>query len=81
MKEPLPEQFQICIKHLANGQSADSQVNVIRNILRILELILRKKCPYSELFWSIFSPNAGKYGPGKLRIRTLFTQCNLLKFA
>ena len=24
---------------------------------------LHKKCPYSELFWSIFSPNAGKCGP------------------
>ena len=23
---------------------------------------MRKKCPYSEFFWSIFSPNAGKYG-------------------
>ena len=23
---------------------------------------MRKKCPYSELFWSIFSPNVGKYG-------------------
>ena len=45
---------------------------------------LRKKCPYSELFWSVFSnirteygeilrylsvfsPNAGKYGPPKVR--------------
>ena len=27
---------------------------------------------------SVFSPNAGKYGPEKLRIRTLFTQCNCL---
>ena len=54
--------------------------------------ILRKRCPYSELFWSVFSsirteygkidaphffafsPNAGKYGPEKLRRRTLFTQ-------
>ena len=26
-------------------------------------LTLREKCPYSELFWSVFSPNAGKYGP------------------
>ena len=23
---------------------------------------LRKKCPYLELYWSVFSPNAGKYG-------------------
>ena len=27
---------------------------------------------------SAFSPNKGKYGPEKLRIRTLFTQCTLL---
>ena len=27
---------------------------------------------------SVVSPNAGKYGPGKLRIRTLFTQCRNL---
>ena len=33
----------------------------------------RKKCPYSELFWSVFCPNAGKCGPEQLRIRTLFT--------
>ena len=26
-------------------------------------------------YLSIFSPNAGKYGPEKLRLRTLFTQC------
>ena len=44
---------------------------------------LRKKCPYSELFWSVFfrkylsvfSPNAGKYGSEQLRVLTLFTQC------
>ena len=35
---------------------------------------LRKRCQYLEFFWSIFSPNAGKYAPEKLRIRTLFTQ-------
>ena len=28
-----------------------------------------------SLYLSIFSPNAGKYEPEKLRIRTLFTQC------
>ena len=26
-------------------------------------------------YLSIFNPNAGKYGPEKLRIRMLFTQC------
>ena len=35
--------------------------------------------PHSDWIWrdmkylSIFNPNAGKYGPGKLRIRTIFT--------
>ena len=35
-------------------------------------------CQYSEFFWSVFSPNARKYGPEKLRIRTLFTHCAAL---
>ena len=26
---------------------------------------LREKCPNSELFWSVFSLNTGKYGPEK----------------
>ena len=39
-----------------------------------------EKCPYSEFFWSVFSPNAGKYGPEKLRIWTLFTQWELLRY-
>ena len=36
---------------------------------------LGENFPYSEFFWSVFGPNAGKYGPEKLRIGTLFTQC------
>ena len=36
---------------------------------------IRKKCPYSKFFWSVFNPNAGKCGPEKFKIRTLFTQC------
>ena len=32
---------------------------------------IRRDTPYL----SVFCPNAGKYGPKKLRIRTLFTQC------
>ena len=36
--------------------------------------LLRKKCPYSKFFWSVFSPNAQKYGPENLRIWTLFAQ-------
>ena len=41
------------------------------------KLTLRKKCPYSEFFWSVFSPNAGKYRPEKLRTQKLFTQCDI----
>ena len=32
---------------------------------------LREKCPYSEFFGSVFSPDAKKYGPEKPRIRAL----------
>ena len=42
---------------------------------KTLTFWLREKCLYSGFFWSVFSPNAGRYGPEKLRIRTLFTQC------
>ena len=35
---------------------------------------MSEKCPYSEIFWSVFSPNAGKYRPKRLRMRTLFMQ-------
>ena len=41
---------------------------------------LSEKGPYSEFFWSVFSTNAGKYGPEKLRIRKLFTQLQCLRF-
>ena len=44
--------------------------------------ILGLHCVKSARIWSfsgpyfpVFSPNAGKYGPEKLRIGTLFTQC------
>ena len=30
-------------------------------------------------YHSVFSPNAGEYGPEKLRIWTLFTQCLILR--
>ena len=40
------------------------------------------KCPYSEYFWSVFSrilsvfsPNAGKYGPEKLRVEESSRHC------
>ena len=40
----------------------------------LIKDILREKCPYLEFYWSVFSLNVGKYGPEKLRIRTLFMQ-------
>ena len=43
-------------------------------------LTLHEKCPYSEFFWSVFNPGAGKYGLEKLQIRTLFKQCKLNHF-
>ena len=34
----------------------DAQEFLVKNT----SLTLRKNCPYSELFWSVFSPNVGK---------------------
>ena len=53
----------------------------------IMKIGLRKKCPYSELFWSAFfriwaeygeefSPNAEKCRPEQLGIGTIFKQCS-----
>ena len=55
-------------------------VSLLLTLKRVHTLFwsLRKNCPYSEFFWSVFSPNAGKCGPEKLRIRTLFTGCVFL---
>ena len=68
--------------------SASVFINICSNIYPITckydIFLLREKCPYSEFCWSVFSrirtkygevfsPNAGKYGPKKLWIRTLFT--------
>ena len=44
----------------------------------ILRPTLRKKRPHLEFsgpYLTVFSANAGKDGPEKLRIRTLYTQC------
>ena len=50
--------------------------NVLSKTSKVITVIKarREMCPYSEFFWSVFSPNEGKYGPAKLRTRTLFTQ-------
>ena len=49
-------------------------------LLLLVTSSLRGKCPYSEFFWSLFSCIWTKYGPEKLGIRTLFTQCLLLSY-
>ena len=66
--------------------------DVIR--LRMVDIItLRKKCPYSEFFWSVFYRSRTEYGdlfrkspysfrmrkkgPEKLQIRTVFVQCKV----
>ena len=46
-------------------KALDKQITIIKALL--------EKCPYSEFFWSVFSPNAGKCGPEKLQMPTLFT--------
>ena len=50
------------------------------NIFSLLHLSLREKCLYSEILWSVFSPNAGKDGPEKFRIETIFTQYMFIGF-
>ena len=52
----------------------------LTDLLKVFGCFHRKLIiAYSEFFWSVFSPNAGKYGLGKLRIRILFTQWIIVK--
>ena len=61
-----------------------SEVN--KNVTTIITLIqhcVKRVCirSFSGTYFPAFGvniPNAGKYGPEKLRIRTLFTKCNCL---
>ena len=59
----------------------------VESLKVFVRLTLRKKYPYPEFFWLVFSRiqtemlrvsllslNTGKYGPEKFRIRTLFTK-------
>ena len=39
-----------------------------------VEITLREQYPNTQFIWSSFS-NAGKHGPEKLRIWTIFMQC------
>ena len=64
-------------------QSGTSHQNCYENLFfknRVMgtsRVTMRENYPISEILWSVFSPNAGKYGPEKLRIRTLFTDMAL----
>ena len=53
----------------SGNQIADTEAAVRRCSSK---QVFRRETPVLE---SLFSPNAGKYRPEKLRIRTLFTQC------
>ena len=51
----------------------------LREIIHIRSFFLVRISPHSDWirrdkYLSVFSPNAGKHGPEKLRIRTIFTQ-------
>ena len=80
-------------KHLLNKCWASQNTIFVvqffsRQTKKICKMALREKCPYSEFFWSafsrirteylsVFSSNPGNYGPEKLRIRILVTQCEI----
>ena len=56
-------------------------LSVEMHTLNFFKCTLREKSPCSEFFWFVLSqiragssPNAGRYAPEKLLIRTLFTQ-------
>ena len=50
------------------------ELNYNLYLLILLRDALRKKCPYSEFSWFVFSPDAEIYRPEKLCIWTIFTQ-------
>ena len=64
-RDPWISFSQIVSVDLANRDSMFSMLDarIIKKLLRSwLELSLRKKCPNSELFWSVFSRIRSEYG-------------------
>ena len=75
----------------------DAIIEVYIQIQSSHDFLLRETCPYSELFWSVFSQicteykeirrslriqsECGKYGPEQLRIRTLLMRCFYLCYS
>ena len=47
-------------------------INELKEAFTVKSVRIRS---FSGLYLSVLSQNAGKYGPEKLRIRILFTQC------
>ena len=54
-------------------------VNILRTSGNTTISLLREKCLYSEFFWSVFSPNAGKYGPENSEYRHFSSSAQLIK--
>ena len=65
---------------------ATARTNTTASKVSVFGVFLVRISPHLDwirrdaLYLSVFSPNGGKYGPEKLRIRTLFTQSRLSKF-
>ena len=47
---------------------------IVLNITQNLWITLPKKCPYSELFWSVFSGIPTEYGEVRSTLRTQFVR-------
>ena len=47
---------------------------VLNNLVLVMSYLGDDRIRRDKEYLSVFSPNAGKYGPQKLQIRTLFTQ-------
>ena len=58
----------------SNMKHEKCKLLVFKEISLLAHYTLCESCPYSAFFGSVFSPNARKYGPEKLRIWAFFTQ-------
>ena len=56
--------------------TGDSNYYKILYFISLFEQLREKHFMKCVRIWSFSGPNAGKHGPEKLRIRTLFTQWN-----
>ena len=60
-------QYKLQYKHFVNQNYFSAQnitIKAIKCSKRRLDIEFKNlKCPYSEFFWSVFSPNVRKYEP------------------